>query len=154
MIDPTGKTAYFRLTDPKDPSGYIVGAADGDNLPSTPAGTITAQASFDVNGIATATLSVNNQYSGNNYRVEASLAGGGEFRALAVSPVYTTWRRTYIEHDYMWRSGAWVIADSGAGQAYPMRVYVSDNSGFAVETPFSPLRRLLRDGRRGVRNGS
>lgn len=132
IFDPTGKSAYFRLMDPKDPSGYIQDAGIGDNLPTTPAGSLTTQATFDINGVATTTLSVNNQHSGNNYRIEASLADGADFRALAISPVYTTWRRGYIEHDFMWRSGAWVIADSGAGQPNPMRVFVSDPSVFSI----------------------
>lgn len=132
LLDPDGRTAHFRLVDPKDPSLYIQGASDGDNLPSSPGGGITSQAAFDANGVAVATLTVNNQHTGNNYRVEAGLAGGGDFRSLAVSPVFTSWRRAYIEHDLMWRLGAWVVADSGSGQPNPMRVFVSDPSGFTV----------------------
>lgn len=133
ILDPTGKSAFFRLIDPKDPSGYIVDASSGDNLPSSPAGSITTQAPFDANGVAVVTLSVDNQHSGNNYRVEAGLAGGADFRPLAVSPVYTTWRRVYIEHDFMWRQGSWVVADSGAGQTDTMRVFVADPTIFAVD---------------------
>lgn len=132
LLDPAGKSAFFRLIDPKDPSGYIVDASGGDNLPTSPAGSIASQAPFDANGVAVVTLSVDNQHSGNNYRVEAGLAGGAGFRPLAVSPVYTTWRRVYIEHDFMWRQGSWVVADSGAGQPNPMRVFVADPTIFAV----------------------
>jgi len=132
VIDPTGMSAFFRLIDPLDPSGYIVGATAADNRPSSPGGSLTTQASFDVNGLAVTTLSVNNQHSGNNYQVEASLAGGPDFRPLAISPVYTTWRRAYIEHDYMWRTGAWIVSDAGANEPDSMRIQVSDSSVFAI----------------------
>jgi|CXWL01.1.fsa_nt_gi hypothetical protein len=131
LIDPTGRSAYFRLVDPKDPSPYLPSSADGDNLPVSPAGNVTAQATLDASGVAVATLTVDDDYSGNNYRVEASLTGGASFRVLATSPVYTTWRRVYVEHDFMWRAGAFVTADSGAGQPNPMRVFVSP-AGFIV----------------------
>lgn len=131
LLDPTGKTAYFRLRDPRDPSRYIVGATEDDNLPSPPAGSVSTQAAFDANGIAVATLTVNNQYSGNNYQVEAGLASGAAFRAFATSPVFTTWRRGYIEHDFMWKEGSWINADSGAGQPNPMRIF-ADPTGFTV----------------------
>jgi hypothetical protein len=85
-----------------------------------------------VNGVAETTLSVNNQYTGNNYRLEASIADSGIFIPLAVSPVYTTWRRGYLEHDLMWRAGAWIVADSGFAEPEPMRVHVSDASSFAI----------------------
>ena len=32
----------------------------------------------------------------------------------------------------MWRAGAWVVADSGAGQQNPMRAHVSDTAGFVI----------------------
>jgi len=131
LLDPTGKSAYFRLRDPRDPSRYILGATEDDNQPSSPAGSVTTQASFDANGIAVATLTAQFHYSGNNFQVEAGLAGGTEFRPLATSPVFTTWRRGYIEHDFMWKVGAWITSASGLGQPDPMRVF-ADPTGFTV----------------------
>lgn len=130
--DPVGTTIYFRLVDPKDPSRYLNGQKD-DNLPSSPAGTITPSAVVQANGVATAVLTVDPRYSGNNYRVEASLTPPPNFKRVArTKGTYTTWRRQYIEHDRMYKQGEFLTQASGAGRPNPARVFVANSSIFAV----------------------
>lgn len=133
LIDPTGLSAHFRITDPADPSGYIVGASEDDNIPSSPGASISAQVPFDASGLASATLVVEEtDVSGNNFRVEASLEGGGAFRPIATSPVYTSWRRIYVEHDNMLKVGAWIRQTTTAGLPTPTEVQLSSSASFAV----------------------
>jgi hypothetical protein len=132
VIDPAGRSVSFYLIDPKDPSRYLDDNPRGrDNLPSPPGGGLSAtQVAFDVNGRAETEILVASDYSGNNYQVEARTPTA---LALARSPIYTTWRRVYIEHNRMWKAGAWVLQDSGTGGAGPAsRVFVHDNAIFSV----------------------
>jgi hypothetical protein len=133
VMDPTGRTAHFQLQDPKDPSRYNPYASPGDNRPISPAGRWIGQASFDINGIATTEILAISQYSGNNFRITARLDSSSG-PPVAKSAIYTTWRRVYVEHDRMWKSGAWVSHPSGSGLGAPgpaWRVFVFDNSIFS-----------------------
>jgi len=130
-IDPAGTTVYFRVVDPKDPSKYLSGQ-QGDNLPSSPAGTITPSAVVAADGTATAVLTVDPNHSGNNYRVEVSLKPPPNFKRVDRSPIYTSWRRLYIEHDRMYKQGEFLTQTSGAGQPNPARVFVASSAIFAV----------------------
>lgn len=129
--DPAGTIVYFRLVDPKDPSKYLNGQ-QGDNLPSTPGGAITPSAVVAADGTATALLTVDPDQAGNNYRVEASLKPPPNFKRIARSPIYTSWRRLYIEHDRMYKQGEFLTQTSGAGQPDPARVFVASSAMFAV----------------------
>lgn len=129
-VDPAGSMVYFRLVDPKDPSFYLNGHKD-DNLPTSPAGQITPSAVVAANGIATATLTIDPQYSGNNYRIEASLKPPPGFKKGAESKLYTAWKRFYIEHDKMYKEGEFLTQAAGAGQPEPARVFVANPETFA-----------------------
>lgn len=131
QANPAGTTVYFRLIDPKDPSSYRSGHV-GDNLPTSPAGSITPSAVAGADGIATATLIVDGQNAGNNYQVEASLQAPPNFKKIARSKTYTSWRRLYIEHDRMYKEGEFIVQTSGAGQPNPARVFVANPATFAV----------------------
>lgn len=157
-IDPAGTTIYFRLIDPKDPSKYLSGQR-GDNLPSSPGGSITPSAVVAADGIATAVLSVDPDHSGNNYRVEASLKPPPDFKRVARSRIYTSWRRLYIEHDRMYKQGEFLTQTSGAGQPEPARVFVASSAIFAVgdevhvlagDDPLTPLGKETSQGEIGI----
>ncbi|NJL29255.1 MAG: hypothetical protein HC897_15925 [Thermoanaerobaculia bacterium] len=126
-----GMTVYFRIKDPKDPSAYLNGH-NGDNLPTSPAGTVTASAVSDVDGLVEAILEVDPQYVGNNYQIEASETPPPNFKVSATSGTYTSWRRLYIEHDRMYKEGSFLTQTSGAGQANPARVFVQSSAVFSV----------------------
>lgn len=126
-----GKMVYFRLRDPQDPSGYLNGHT-GDNLPTSPAGGITASDVSDADGMVTAILEVDPQYVGNNYEVEASFDPLANFKKVARSVAYTSWRRLYIEHDRMYKEGSFLTQTSGAGQPNPARVSVQSSAVFSV----------------------
>ena len=128
--DPAGSMVYFRLVDPKDPSKYLNGHKD-DNLPTSPAGQITPSAVVAPNGIATAILTIDPQYGGNNYRIEASRKPPPGFKKSAESKLYTAWKRFYIEHDKMYKQGEFLTQTSGAGQPNPARVFVANPGIFA-----------------------
>lgn len=130
-MDPAGTTIYFLPVDPKDPSKYLSGQ-QGDNLPSSPGGMVTPSAVVGADGIATAVLTVDPQQAGNNYRVEASLKPPPNFKRVARSPIYTSWRRLYIEHDRMYKQGEFLTQTSGAGQPDPSRVFVASSAIFGV----------------------
>lgn len=131
-VDPAGSTIYFRLVDPGDPSNYLNGQP-GDNLPSSPGGTITPSAVVGADGIATAILTIDPQHSGNNYGVEVSFTPPPNFKRRARTRiVYTSWRRLYIEHDRMYKQGEFLTQTSGAGQPDPARVFVASSALFAV----------------------
>ena len=136
LIDPTGRTAYFRLLDPPDRSGYVSAITPDDNLPSSPNGDITVAAPFGPSGEAVAVLNVGEPthpgVSGNNFRVEVSLTDDPDFRPLATSPLYTTWRRNYIEYDKMWKEGAWIRAQTTPGSPTPTEIEVSNSALFSV----------------------
>lgn len=157
-VDPAGTTIYFQLVDPKDPSKYLSGK-QGDNLPSSPGGTITPSAVVAADGIATAVLSVDPDHSGNNYRVEASLTPPPNFKRVARSPIYTSWRRLYIEHDRMYKQGEFLTQTSGAGQPDPVRVFVASSAIFAVgdevhvlagDDPSTPVGKETSEGEIGI----
>jgi hypothetical protein len=128
--NPAGSTVYFRLADPKDPSPYLNGHKD-DNLPSSPAGSVTPSAIVDSNGIATVTLTVDPPHSGNNYIVEASLKAPPNFKRVDHSKTYTSWKRFYVEHDRMYRQGEFLTQTSGAGEADPATVHVASSAIFS-----------------------
>ena len=132
-IDSAGLTAYFRIIDPPDPSRYITGAAEGDNLPDTSSsGQVTVSAAFD-GGVAKAVLTVDPDHGGNNFRIEASLTPEPNFIPLAVSPTYTTWRRIYIEHDTMYDEGVWIRETTAPGSPTATEIKVSSIAGFNVD---------------------
>ncbi|MEZ5331177.1 MAG: hypothetical protein R2991_03790 [Thermoanaerobaculia bacterium] len=130
-IDPVGTTVYFRIDDPKDQSEYLSGQP-GDNLPMSPAGSITPSAVVGADGTATVTLEVDPQYVGNTYRVEVSLQAPPNFHREARSKIYTSWRRLYIEYDQMFKEGEFLTQTSGAGQAEPQRVFVANPATFSA----------------------
>lgn len=130
-VDPVGTTVYFRIIDPKDPSLYLNGQS-GDNLPASPAGTVTPSAVVDATGHAEVILEVGPQYVGNNYKVEAGFTAPPNFKKAAISKEYSTWRRLYIEHDKMLKEGSFLTQTSGAGQANPARVFVASSANFAI----------------------
>lgn len=128
-VDPVGTTVYFRLVDPKDSSRYLSGQV-GDNLPVSPAGTVTPSAIVDSTGHAEAILEVGPQYVGNNYKIEASFTPSPNFKKAAISKEYSAWRRLYIEHDKMFNQGEFLTQTSGV-QPNPARVFVANPGAFA-----------------------
>ncbi|NJL29182.1 MAG: hypothetical protein HC897_15520, partial [Thermoanaerobaculia bacterium] len=126
-----GKMVYFRIKDPKDPSKYLNGH-NGDNLPASPAGSVTASAVSNAAGMVEAILEVDPQYVGNNYEIEASFDPPPNFKERGKSAMYTSWRRLYIEHDRMYKEGSYLTQTSGAGQPNPARVFVQSSAVFSV----------------------
>ncbi len=118
-----GKTIHFRLIDPPDTAPYVQQADDdkfGDNADGpgslNEAGKTTTTAVSDASGRVSVTLLVTSFAAGDNYQIEAS---GSESFPCALtcpkSPVFTAWKRVYVEYHKMFRKGAFLTTDVPAG---------------------------------------
>ena len=132
-----GKTVYFRIIDPPDPSSYVP-ASDrivGDNADAA-AGTLnsggrTVSTVSGASGRIAIVLHTTDHVSGDNYKVEASATAdfscgrGG----CPKSATYTAWKRIYYEEAYTFRRGSAVSLTrrSVTGEA---DVWVEDLSPF------------------------
>ncbi|MCI0603095.1 hypothetical protein L0156_08765 [bacterium] len=123
------KPIYFRIHDPADPSLYRTDSAVGDNKGT---GSIVSPVNTDSNGYATSTLTVTDQFSGDNYEVEASFDPSFPCSPnCSKTAKITAWKRAYIEHIKMWKKGEFIIKDSGNGSGNPAtEVYVKTASTF------------------------
>jgi hypothetical protein len=142
---------YFKLVDPKDPSPYAVGDAHaGDNgdtqhpallmLPDgthrTNVGTVLHTTWDRLTRKVALVLEGTDHYAGDNYQVEASFDQAFPCEnthdpsyPCATTAIMTTWKRIYIETDHMFRSGAFVTADTDPAVA---DVEISEQSSFVA----------------------
>lgn len=113
-LEAINKPVYFRVVDPDDASSYEPNTDGNDNAGG--AGILSAQqvtaVAATINGQAVAaaevTLTITNQYSGDNYRVEASL--DENFTTCLQQTVdMVAWKRCYLEVDYMYKYGATIL---------------------------------------------
>lgn len=125
----TNKTVYFRLVDPDldDASSYELGTATGDNrdmamgsgtLDGSPAPNVvsdmTTLAMIGGNQVAAAEvqLAITDQYSGDNYQVQASLDPTfADPTQIMETSVLVAWNRVYVENDRMYSQGATITAN-------------------------------------------
>jgi hypothetical protein len=131
---PAGVTGYFRVLDPPDRSVYIPvanqTANDNRDNNDTTSGRLTGagvvqvsgspgviQATADMNGVVRLTLTSTDQEAGDNYQIEASFDSNFSCAQNCWrSGIITAWKRVYVERDSMYRQGAQLAADAGAGQ--------------------------------------
>lgn len=97
-------------------------------------GSVNASTVTDSEGYATATVTITDRYAGDNYQIESSLDPellsdpGYECGVSCTrSPVFTAWKRAYLEIDSMFKKGAYLTADVPAGAT---ELPVSDVSPF------------------------
>jgi hypothetical protein len=148
-----GQTMYVRTADPPDPSQYLPAGMshDGDN-PTGWAGFLLpadvwgwSAVTTDATGRFEVTMPMLPQFAGDNQEVEAS--------ALALpyqhsptrcksdlgcsrSPIFTSWRRVFIERDRMFRKGSFISADVMPGAK---QVRVTDASPFKGARASNPI---------------
>jgi len=132
-----GKTVYFRMIDPPDPSPYVVAGGDsraGDNVDG--AGTLNAfSAVSDASGHVSVDLTVTDHVAGDNYQLEASLDPSFNCGSAGCpkSATYTAWKRVYVEVNKMFRHGAFLTADTKPGD----RVIQVDDVRSLPNPPFN-----------------
>jgi hypothetical protein len=148
-----GQTMYVRTADPPDPSQYLPAGMshDGDNptgwagfpLPSDVWSW--AAVTTDANGRFDVTMPVLPQFAGDNQEVEASAVPLPYIESptrcksdlgCSRSPIFTSWRRVFIERDRMFRKGAFIRADIAPGAT---QVPVTDGSPFKGAKASSPI---------------
>ncbi len=121
-----GVKVYFRVVDVRDTAPYastgVPDNKDGSGVVNP------TMAISDANGVAATTLTVTNTFSGDNYRVEASLTPTQNWKTIARTGIIEVWKRGYIEYDQMYKVGETITADSGFGTN---RVDVANPSTFA-----------------------
>jgi hypothetical protein len=124
----SGIPVYFRLVDPEDTAAYAI---PNQALNKGGPGSLSNWSpTTDANGIARTVLTVTDLYSGDNYRVEASLTNS-PFKPIAETKIITAWKRGYIEYDRMYKTGQFLNQTSGAGEPFPDRIYVANPSAFS-----------------------
>lgn len=135
-VSQEGNTVYFKVVDHDDESPYVINSTlpntnyevVGTNgiglhtsppnpLPGTPITGGDATLSVDVNasqGFKTATcyLVTTDRYSGDNYKVEASLDTSFPPGATVVTSNLVAWKRAYVDVRYMWKTGSYVISEN------------------------------------------
>jgi len=125
-----GNEISLRVSDPPDLAAYNDRAATDDNalaFPSSVLGLGTDAISLawsrcvtvtaDESGLATVYLYASS-FAGDNYRLEASFADfspscddSSQSFSWSSSPIYTVWKRIFVEHDYMFQAGFFIAAD-------------------------------------------
>ncbi len=147
----TNRDVYMRVIDPPDSSLYSVNPHIGDNQDKgdATAGTLicgnppsystTCTWRTDAQGVirdmtsgTSPILKVTNQYSGDNYLVEAGFdAGFGCSPNCSKTGILTAWKRAYIESLVMWRQGEFITQNSGNGSGKPAtEVFVANPNTF------------------------
>lgn len=135
----SGQEVFFRIKDPDDPSPYETDTTQDDNFGGAigsrailgSAGVTNPspgvwKASSDSNGLIIVTLqipgSANNPAgpdykaaaAGDNYQIEASFddfVSNPNPQYLVVSPIFSAWKRVYIEKDRIYRKGGLLVED-------------------------------------------
>ncbi len=136
-----GEIVYFRVTDPDpdDLSSYETNNDSGDNvggpgqLDKTMVEAEEEEVDDETKAVARCTLTITNQYSGDNYQVEASCSD--DFSTYVATPVLVAWKRVYVEYDEMLRKGASLIDITtyiNFNDNFPDILPVDDNSDFSI----------------------
>ena len=142
----------LRLVDPPDIAAYIAHPGKDDNaapfgaqvgLASSPTSGSWSRClavTADASGVATVYLQTSSA-GGDNYRLEASF---GTFDPTCddpsaafvwnVSPLYTVWKRIFVEHDFMFQKGGflWADAPAGASEILVAKLYPIRSDGLSV----------------------
>jgi hypothetical protein len=168
-----GQTVYVRRVDPPDPSPYVPAGMshDSDNGVYGNVGTSFppgddwdwGAVATDANGRFEVTLPMGTQTAGNNQEVQASAVALPYIEsttrcksdlACYRSPIFTNWRRVFIERDQMFRAGAFISASVMPGAT---QVRVSDSRPFKGAKASKPVQVLFihsgaldPDGQNGV----
>lgn len=148
-----GQTVYVRTADPPDPSQYLPAGMshDGDNpmgwegllLPSDEWGW--AAVTTDAGGRFEVIMPMMPQFAGDNQEVEASAVALPYLEsptrcksdlACYRSPIFTNWRRVFIERDQMFRKGAFIRTNVAPGAT---QVDVTDGSPFKGAKATNPI---------------
>jgi hypothetical protein len=117
-----GQVVQFRLIDPPDTAPYVVGAGDdrvNDNYdgPGRLNGGPIASVVSNAAGAVSVTLGITGFAAGDNYQIEAiaSPTFDCSLGRCSKSPVYTAWKRVYVEVNKMFRRGAYLAERAPAG---------------------------------------
>ena len=123
-------TVYIRLIDPKDTAPYATGGANDNRDPNKNggAGASTFQNCLSATSVTVqpsdphgeVTLTITNQYAGDNYQVGFSfkptfLTDPAE-KPAAITGILTAWKRVYIERDKMFRRGGLLYKNAQVGE--------------------------------------
>ncbi|MEZ4885154.1 MAG: hypothetical protein R3E32_10545 [Chitinophagales bacterium] len=149
-----GQVVYFRTVDPDpdDASPYEkiegtnnqdlnggdnrdtdIGSGKFDNGMSTTSAVVNL---MEVNGVQVAVaeveLTITDQYSGDNYQVEACLDGDFEGCNIARTSVLVAWKRVYLETAKMYRQGATILEyfEPDVDDTSPDEIIVDNTSDF------------------------
>jgi hypothetical protein len=146
------QTIYVRTADPPDPSLYLPAGMshDGDNpfgwerFPNGD-GYGWAGVATDANGRFEVIMPMIEQSAGNNQEVEASAVALPYLEsptrcksdlACYRSPIFTAWRRVFIERDQMFRKGAFIRKSVAPGDT---KIDVLDGSPFKGAKASNPI---------------
>jgi hypothetical protein len=140
-LQPRPGTVYLRVADPPDTAAYRgADAHDGDNdgPPATIDGALSTAVQTDAQGRFEATLVATSQVAGDNYQVVASV--DPTFNCGNVcrrTPVFTMWKRIYVEEQRMFRRGTFLNDVAEAGKN---RIPIEDPAPFVGLAPGEMLR--------------
>ena len=134
-----GVNVYFRVVNPDldDASSYESDSNGGDNEDMNVGNGILSSAIVEAidsgSGFATAQtkLTITDQYSGDNYLVEASLSPDFSESIVSTS-VLVAWKRVYIEFDQMYINGGTIGEYIGDSNNNPDLIAVDNVSDFSV----------------------
>jgi hypothetical protein len=133
-------TIYFKVIDPDDASPYEAGTEGNDNYGgvgslTTNSGTTGASISTSAstvigdNAIAEVTLNITDRYSGDNYKVIASVSPDFPLGDKTVESInFIAWKRVYFESHAMYERGSFLYTDfTPSNQVQYLRVWDKDN---------------------------
>jgi len=154
IVDPPSTAPYETQAaagDNQDPSGAYLYYIDGQgNQVTSTNGVLQMQSNQDnVAGRLRAYLKTSDHYAGENYRVEASFdpsfgcAVTANGNRCAQTTTFTTWKRVYVERDYMFRAGTLLAGPAGGGSSTPVVIRVADKSPFRGARNNNPIPALF-----------
>ena len=123
-------TVYFRVIDHDDESPYETDTTLPDNYEAIGINGVGLHTTENPSGIGSSTLSINavntlgsktatcylqttNRYSGDNYKVEASLDPNFSPGSIVETSNLVAWKRAYVDVRYMWTKGSYVTLMNG-----------------------------------------
>jgi hypothetical protein len=159
------RAMYFRVYDPPDPSPYVKPfSGEGDNyavasLAAKIGDLPINHVQTDQDGYARIIMTVPPHSAGDNFQIDASpfpFPFGGSTDCTAAKNCYrsatiTSWKRTYVETDVMFREGAFLVQDvqpaaPGADQTVIVTECRPFKRGSAVYFIHGPHSTVLNDG--------
>ena len=154
------RDVWLRVADPPNTAPYETAPAAGDNL--DPGGALLYAIKTDgtrvdsaggilhvesdhegITGNLRIFLQTSSRYAGENYRIEAALdptfACATTAAGCPKSPMFTTWKRIYLERDSMFRAGTFLKSTSGGGSTSSVEIPVIDKSPFSGARSATPI---------------